>query len=140
MSSPLLRTGAALLLALVPALSLAEEATVLRHTQLEYVGHRTRPVKGPPVVVAERSESGLTVSITDLEFYCAPAPLLAVSATEAVATVRVLPPTGAVARCRGAHDLRIQVADLPTAVTSLVLVDHRELERARVPISAPAAD
>ena len=47
------------------------------------------------------------------------------------------PPTGAVARCWGAHDLTIQVDKVPKEIAKVVLIDLKGEELARVELSSP---
>ena len=133
-------TSATLALALIGWLAPTQAAfgeDKLAHAQTAHVSHGTQRPKGPPVVRPQWQSGDLVVAITDLSFNCAPAPELSVQADGDVLKLTVLPPTGAVARCWGAHDLTIQVDNVPKELTKVVLFDLKGAELARVALSSP---
>ena len=117
--------------------SLAADKPALTHSRLAHTGHGTRRPKGPPVMQPRRQGEDVIVGITELGFYCAPAPELSVEADGEVLKMRVLPPTGAVTRCWGAHSLTIQVEALPKEITKVVLLDTKGEERASAELAIP---
>lgn len=115
----------------------AAEKPVLTYSHTAHVSHGTRRPKGPPVVRPHWQSDALIVSIRDLSSHCSPAPKLSAEASEGVLKLTVMPPTGPVARCSGAHDLTIRVDDAPKELTKVVLIDRKGEERSSALVSSP---
>jgi hypothetical protein len=111
--------------------------TTLEHTRTAYTSHKARPPRGPVRLRSQRLETGLAVSVSDIRFYCKPAPEVSVTTQGDVLTLTVLKPEGAITRCTGAHDFTIEVASVPDTITSVVLISLKGEELARTTPSAP---
>ncbi|AKF11408.1 hypothetical protein [Sandaracinus amylolyticus] len=107
----------ALLVLLVPSIAMAQPRALEVRSLGGSCGETTRDVPAASLRASANMRGEVTIAITSMRFYCAPAPRFDASVRDDGTIVLVArEPEAPVARCTCAHDVRLRLRVVPPGI------------------------